>query len=135
MDDRPWPEMQSGKAITTNKLTRTLKPLDICRKQWRIGGTDERPWGFYLADFADAFERYLAADPKSEDQGLSGKSPEKVVTQTVCHQNEYPEISDISEYNQLDTGDVTTSPLFPEDYPTHAQSPAAWTDDPATPAW
>ena len=57
MDDRPWPEMQSGKAITTNKLTRTLKPLDICRKQWRIGGTDERPWGFYLADFAESHQK------------------------------------------------------------------------------
>jgi hypothetical protein len=57
---RPWAEFgKSGKPITQNKLARLLKPLGIGP---HLIGPD-RLAGYRLAQFAEAFERYLAPLP------------------------------------------------------------------------
>lgn len=59
-DDRPWPEMPgTGKPITATKLTQRLKTVGAQRQQWRVPGTEDRVWGFYRADLADATARYV----------------------------------------------------------------------------
>jgi hypothetical protein len=59
-DDRPWPELPgTGKPITAAKLTQRLNPVGVHRQQWRVPGTDDRVWGFYRADLADATARYV----------------------------------------------------------------------------
>jgi hypothetical protein len=55
---RPWAEFgKSGKPITQNKLARLLKPLGIGP---HLIGWPDRLSGYRLAQFAEAFERYLA---------------------------------------------------------------------------
>jgi hypothetical protein len=69
MEDRPWPEIKDGKALSTTRFTRMLKPFGIFRQQWRVEKTDFRQWGFYAKDFSDAFARYL---PPSDDRVKTG---------------------------------------------------------------
>jgi Protein of unknown function (DUF3631) len=57
---RPWADYKNGKPITQNQLARILKPLGIAPDNVRIG--DKVPKGYQLAQFADAFARYLAPE-------------------------------------------------------------------------
>ena len=59
MEDRPWPEISHGKALTAARFTRMIKPFGIVRKQWRGENNGPRLWGFHVVDFGDAFSRYL----------------------------------------------------------------------------
>jgi len=65
VEDRPWGEWRQGRAITGHGLARLLKPFGIRPKLLRIGAENGR--GYELADFDDAFARYLpsAQDPPS----------------------------------------------------------------------
>jgi hypothetical protein len=60
IEGRPWAEWRHGKAITANSLARLLAPYGIAPTTIRVG--TKTPKGYQLADFADAFERYLAPD-------------------------------------------------------------------------
>ncbi len=60
MEDRPWSEWKGGKPITKNGLAKLLKPFDVFPGGIRVGG--DTPRGYYLAQFQDAFERYLQAE-------------------------------------------------------------------------
>lgn len=83
LPDRPWSDLGYGKCLTQRKLadllsrytTRDgmpLKPKDI----W-IGGTNGRSCkGYVVADFEDAFSRYLP------DQGRGGRESSKHATKT-----------------------------------------------------
>jgi len=73
MSDRPWPEAWRGKPITERWLAQKLADFGIHSKTLRIG--EERAKGYELADFKDAFERYLRPDDENgiydgEDAGL-----------------------------------------------------------------
>ena len=57
MTDRPWPEAHKGKPITETWLAHRLRAFGIHSLTLRIG--DQRAKGYELADFVDAFERYL----------------------------------------------------------------------------
>ena len=58
IEGRPWAEMgKTGKAITQNSLARLLGPFKISPDSIRIGGAT--PKGYLLAQFEDAFSRYL----------------------------------------------------------------------------
>jgi Protein of unknown function (DUF3631) len=58
IEGRPWAEMgKAAKPMTQHKLARTLRPLGLAPKQ--IGPKDARIRGYILADFEEAFLRYL----------------------------------------------------------------------------
>jgi hypothetical protein len=64
MEGRPWPEFKHGKAITPNQMARLLTRFKIQSRTVRIG--DETAKGYHLADFEDAFERFLPSSPSSK---------------------------------------------------------------------
>jgi hypothetical protein len=71
MENRPWAEWKASKValpkpITKNQLAQLLKPFHIVSDSVRID--DHTPKGYYLHQFAGAFERYLAAEEVSETQ-------------------------------------------------------------------
>jgi putative DNA primase/helicase len=59
LEDRPWNEFgRSGKPLSKNRLAALLKPFGVFPRGIRTGGATPR--GYVLADFADAFARYLS---------------------------------------------------------------------------
>jgi putative DNA primase/helicase len=62
MAERPWSEVSRGKPITERWLARNLAGFGIHSKTLRI--VDERAKGYEVADFSEAFERYLPRDEK-----------------------------------------------------------------------
>jgi putative DNA primase/helicase len=66
IEGRPWAEWRHGKPITANGLARLLAPYGIAPATIRVG--TKTPKGYQLADFADAFERYLPPDGASKAQ-------------------------------------------------------------------
>jgi hypothetical protein len=65
MAERPWPEVCRGKPITERWLARNLAGFGIHSKTLRI--VDERAKGYEVADFREAFERYL---PREEGDSI-----------------------------------------------------------------
>ena len=61
MKERPWPDVCRGKPITERWLARKLAAFGIHSKNLRIG--EEQAKGYELADFTEAFDRYLEASP------------------------------------------------------------------------
>ena len=60
IEGRPWAEWKAGKPITANGLARLLAPFGIAPATIRTAaGT---PKGYQLAQFDDAFARYLPHD-------------------------------------------------------------------------
>jgi hypothetical protein len=60
IEGRPWAEWKAGKAITANGLARLLAPFAIKPGTIRTGGAT--PKGYQLAQFEDAFARYLPGE-------------------------------------------------------------------------
>jgi Protein of unknown function (DUF3631) len=60
---RPWAEYRRGKPITQNQLARALKPLGIAPQVIRDGDRTAR--GYLLAQFTEAFARYLGEECSS----------------------------------------------------------------------
>jgi len=60
MQDRPWPELRSGKPLTETRLARLLSNHKVVPKRLMIDGV--RFSGYFRADFEDIWERYLPAD-------------------------------------------------------------------------
>jgi hypothetical protein len=57
MEGRPWAEFRGGSPVSPNRLAHLLRAYKISPRTIRTdGGT---PKGYYLADFEDAFSRYL----------------------------------------------------------------------------
>ena len=57
IEGRPWAEWKAGKPLSANGLARLLAPFGIAPATIRTGtGT---PKGYQLAQFEDAFARYL----------------------------------------------------------------------------
>jgi hypothetical protein len=57
MSERPWPEVNRGRPIIERWLARNLVAFGIHSKTLRVG--EERAKGYELADFREAFGRYL----------------------------------------------------------------------------
>jgi len=53
----PWGEWSHGKPLSTPKLARLLRPFGVTPRTIRIGAETSK--GYELADFEDAFKRYL----------------------------------------------------------------------------
>lgn len=65
MEGRPWPEFgKAHKPITCNGLARLLRKFGVTPDSVRVG--DETPKGYHLAQFTDAFERFLPNNPFSK---------------------------------------------------------------------
>jgi putative DNA primase/helicase len=64
LDDRPWGEVDRGRPITARQLSARLAPLGVQSRDLRFGREVRK--GYRLADFADAFARYL---PAASNQG------------------------------------------------------------------
>jgi putative DNA primase/helicase len=56
-DDRPWPAIQHGRALTENRLAWMLKPFKVKPVLLRLGGSPQR--GYLFSDLAPLFARYL----------------------------------------------------------------------------
>jgi putative DNA primase/helicase len=67
IETSPWAEWSHGKPISAPKLARLLKPFGIMPGTTRLheGGTAK---GYYLHDFMDAFNRYLAPSPGTSNR-------------------------------------------------------------------
>jgi putative DNA primase/helicase len=57
MEDRPWSEWTGRRPITASQVARILKPYGISPRTIRSSATTAK--GYLLADFQDAFARYL----------------------------------------------------------------------------
>jgi len=66
MEDRPWADY-SRQGISAPQLARLLGPFGIRPRMLRFGERTAR--GYRRDDFADAFERYLPADPEQAQHG------------------------------------------------------------------
>ncbi len=97
MEDRPWPEFNRGKPLSPNLLARLLRPFDIRPRGIRVGPTT--PKGYRLADFEDAFSRYLPSQPQQPQQaGNLNETPDS------SNRNTPPSVADaqIREKGQID---------------------------------
>jgi hypothetical protein len=66
----------TGKPITATKLTQRLKTVGAQRQQWRVpGGAEDRAWGFYRADLADATARYVGDSAQNDGDVVTPEAP------------------------------------------------------------
>jgi putative DNA primase/helicase len=66
IEGRPWAEYRKGKPMTQNQLARALKPLGIAPGLIWLPRQEKPCRGYKLAEFEDAFERYLSPNGLSE---------------------------------------------------------------------
>src|SRR5262249_46043695 len=67
VEGRPWAEMgESRKPLTQNGLARMLNQPGLRIAPNNVGPKDARVRGYILADFKDAFDRYLAPEGASQ---------------------------------------------------------------------
>lgn len=65
VEDSPWPTYYKGRPMTPRHLARLLHPYGILPKTIRVSATNT-PKGYDVADFADAFGRYLPSNRHSD---------------------------------------------------------------------
>ena len=72
MDEAPWGEWY-GKPLTARGLARLLEPYRVVPLRRRVDGHNLR--GYFAVDFADAWQRYLPAEPEQVAQPEHARSP------------------------------------------------------------
>ena len=71
LEDRLWPEFNNSKVITPAQLARLLKPFGISPRDIRLGAQAGIK-GYVLADFMDAWSRYLPPEaPEEPESGVA----------------------------------------------------------------
>ena len=104
MEDRPWPEWYRGKPISPRQIAKKLGLFGIKPKVIRIGG--DTPRGYQLADFQDAFRRYLATDPQQAQHGRnyrvfmenpSATDDDHVADKKTLNSNEFNDVTDVAD--------------------------------------
>jgi putative DNA primase/helicase len=113
MEDRPWPEVCQGKAMTASRFSRMVKPYGAAREQWRDGHDKMAPrvWGYALASFNDAFTRYLPDGPaETGDTGDTLESLGVLARSEVVTRGPPSPVS--SAENQQEINDVTRNTTF-----------------------
>lgn len=87
-EESPWGEWDRGKGLTPSKLARLLKRFNISSRTIRTGpGPKDTSKGYVLADFTDAFERYLGdpdatCDPIPPTSAVTPSQPAPVAAET-----------------------------------------------------
>ena len=100
LEGRPWAEMgRSGKPLNPNRLARMLKPLGIAPIM--IGPETDRKRGYKIADFGDAFDRYLEPAPDSQHAHSPPKGGSQPYIRPECDEIR---ISDTSQPYSPDPG-------------------------------
>jgi hypothetical protein len=79
IDDAPWGSLKRG-PLNAAGLARRLAAFDIRPTKIRFGDTTAK--GYYVGDFADAFERYLPSSLE-EEQGEQSEHDEAATTSAV----------------------------------------------------
>lgn len=75
IDDAPWSSFAKGKPMTARHLARWLKPYGIIPQSIRTSATST-PKGYTVADFKDAFDRYLPSIRNAAtNKATSSESP------------------------------------------------------------
>jgi hypothetical protein len=82
MAERPWPEVCRGKPINERWLARNLAGFGIHSKTLRIVG--DRAKGYEVADFREAFERYL---PREEGDFIRDSVTNEGTTDSAIRDN------------------------------------------------
>ncbi len=66
LPESPWRDIEGRGGITDVILANMLKVYKAKSKQWRVDG-EKRVRGYYRADLADSWDRYLTDEPSEED--------------------------------------------------------------------
>jgi hypothetical protein len=72
LKEQPWPEVRKGKGINERWLARNLLPFDVRPKNIRVKIPDGeiQAKGYELADFKEAFSRYLEGQTLASEKNL-----------------------------------------------------------------
>jgi len=87
LEERPWREWKHGKPITPRQLAGLLAPFNVFSKTIRVG--DATPKGYAVADFTDAFSRYLASESATTPQSATGAG-----LQAISYPQHTPSVAD-----------------------------------------
>jgi hypothetical protein len=133
LEDRPWSEINRGKALTKTGLAARLRPFRISPGSIRLGD-DRTPKGYYRAAFDDAFVRYLpfyhfqtATTPQAKQSAALGENQTATSGNDVAFRNpENPRISagcgGVADGNSLGWRDHDGG------WPTRDPEEAVWTE-------
>jgi hypothetical protein len=95
IETSPWGEGWQGKPLTAGRLARLLKPFEITPGTIRVGDSTHK--GYLIAQFSDAFERYLPHPEQPVESASPPYPPSQKVTPS--QPNVYAGASDFSEGN------------------------------------
>ncbi len=103
IDDAPWATFAKGKGMTARHLSRLLKPYGIIPQTIRVSATST-PKGYTVADFRDAFARYLPSIRNTATSKATSSESPYSVSDTDRHCGRYENASSASP--QADCGGV-----------------------------
>jgi hypothetical protein len=107
LDESPWGDLH-GKALDARSLARRLRPFEIRPRKLRIG--DDTFRGYELADFDDAWRRYLSS---SEEGEQAEQAEHKAANQAGAPEHERDPESTTPRLT-CDVPDVPRVPVFRE---------------------
>jgi len=91
IDDAPWSSYAKGKHMTPRHLSRVLKPYGVVPHPIRIGATVAK--GYEVADFRDAFARYLPSIGYTVTNKATSSESTDFVSDTKAGCNRYEDAS------------------------------------------
>jgi hypothetical protein len=98
IEDSPWAEWCNGRQMTPPQMAKHLKPFGIKPKVHRFGGETFR--GYDLADFQDAFTRYLPRQGVTPKQTNENKCLDGLRGVTTAES-----VTDQESFNELESQD------------------------------
>ena len=122
MSDRPWAEYSHGRAISTAKIARLLRPFGIVGGEYRIAAEGDKVLKGYRRDaFSDAWVRYLPSEARQRDKPneYGPESPEIKARQNIaCRPLESatnPMNTESCRVVALSKPDLAVLPMFSEE--------------------
>lgn len=119
LEESPWADCRRGNAINPAQLGRMLREFEISSKSVRIGCTSKK--GYSLAQFQDAFRRYLPTTPSQ------GVTTSQVNNNAACGENQKvtPENS-VTPSNRPKANEHAVCDLVTPEIPQQADDPEDW---------
>ena len=118
--DAPWATFAKGKAMTPRHLARLLQPYGIKSKNlWQAGAVAK---GYEVADFVDAFARYLPSIRYAARSASSGSRSPDCVSAMNSKPSGYETASPARE-QAVPSGIADKKPETPDGRPDDAQTP------------